>query len=89
LALGTGVHIPQSDVVITTFGTKSADFAAEGWSNIGYDASNNDILDAIAFWAVYGTYLLTKVSPTLIYFCRITTIIATICMFPCHILVQR
>jgi len=83
------VHIPQSDVIIATLGTESAYLAAERRGDISNDATDNDILDVVAFRAIHGTYLLTEVPPALIYFCSISTITTTIYMFPSHILVQR
>ena len=84
IAFGTGVTIPNADVVAATVEAEPADLAPIGWCHIGDDASDNNILDGLAVWARHGCDLLTEEATPLVHLSLIPTRIAAIFQFPSH-----
>ena len=56
------MFVPETDVVATAVKAQASDFAAVGGSDIGDDASNNDVLYRLAVGAAHGGNLLTEES---------------------------
>ncbi len=73
LAFWTGVLVPEADVIAATLQAETADLAAIGGGDIGYDTSHDDVLHRLAVGAAHGCDLLTEESSTLVDLCFITT----------------
>jgi len=84
VTFGTGMSIPDADVVAATIETESADLAPVGWCHISDDASNYNILDGLAVRARHGRDLLTEKAAPLVNLSLIPTRIAAIFQFPSH-----
>lgn len=84
IAFGTGVPIPDADIVAATVETEPADLAPVGWRHIGDDASDYNILDGLAVWARHGRDLLAEEAAPLVYLSLIPTRGAAIFQFPSH-----
>ena len=76
--------IPDSDVVAAAVQTQPSHLASVGGGHVGYDAANNDILDAVAVWARHGSNLLTEESSPLVHLGLIAAGPAAIFKFPGH-----
>ena len=72
LAFWTGVFVPDADVVATAVKAQASDFATVGGSDIGDDASDDDVLNRFAVGATHGCDLLTEEPSTLVNLSLIT-----------------
>ena len=84
LTFGTGVPIPNVDIIAATVEAEPAHLAPVGWCHVGDDASDDNILDGLAVWARHGCDLLTEEAAPLVYLSHIPTCIAAIFQFPSH-----
>ena len=84
LTLGTGLSIPQTDVVATTLQTQTADLTSIWRRHICNDTTNHDVLDGLAVRAWHRCNLLTEQSPPLIHLSLISTALTAIFPFPRH-----
>jgi hypothetical protein len=67
LTLGTCALIPNPDIIAATIQTESPNFASVGWSHVGNDASNHNVLDGLAVRATHWGNLLVKKTAPLIH----------------------
>ena len=84
LAFGTGVPIPDADVVAAAVEAEPADLAPVRRCHVGDDAPHHDVLDGLAVRARHGGYLLTEEATPLVHLSLIPTRIAAIFQFPSH-----
>ena len=84
MTFGTGVPIPDADIVAATVETEPAHLAPIRWCHVGDDASDDNILDGLAVWAQHGCDLLTEEAAPLVYLSLIPTCFAAIFQFPSH-----
>lgn len=66
LAFGTGVLVPDADVVAATVEAQPTYLTAIGGGNIGDDASDDDVLHRLAVRAVHSYDLLTEEASSLV-----------------------
>ncbi len=85
LAFWTGVLVPKVDVIAATLQAETADLAAIGGGDIGYDTTNDEVLNGLAVGAGHGDNLLTEQSTAVIYLCLVAAGLTTIFLFPSHL----
>jgi hypothetical protein len=51
LALRTGFHIPDTDIIATALQAEATNFAPVRWSHVSNDSTHHDVLDGLAVWA--------------------------------------
>ena len=66
LAFGTGVFVPDADVVAAAVEAQATCLTAIGGGHIGYDASDDDVLNRFAVGAAHGGDMLTEEAVTLV-----------------------
>ena len=84
LALGTRMHIPYSDIAAATLQAQTSRLTSERRSDIGNDASHNDILNAATVLTRHGRNLLIEHTTPLIHVGLISTRPAAIFQFYSH-----
>jgi hypothetical protein len=84
LALGTGLLVPDADVVAAAVQAETAYFAPIGRRYIGNDTPNHDVLNGLAVRTAHGGNLLAEEAAALVDLSLIATDFTTIFQFPGH-----
>jgi len=86
LASGTRLLIPDTDVITAALQAQPTDLASVGWSDIGDDATHDDVLNRLAVRTRHRRNLLTEQAAPLIHLGLVAAGVAAIFQFPSHVL---
>ena len=84
LALRTGFHIPDANLVAATLEAQASDLAPVGRGDVGDDAPDDEVLNRLAVGTRHGHNLLPEETAPLIRLGLIAALLTAIFPFPGH-----